>query len=90
MEFILLFMFLFSSLSFSFKLNYFLLMLLSLEMMVLFLFVLMFNMLSFLNDYYYLLIYLIMSVCESVLGLSILVSLIRCEGSDYLYFYNLI
>nr|ADA62260.1 NADH dehydrogenase subunit 4L [Mengenilla australiensis] len=90
MEFILLLLFLMSSLAFSFKMKYFLLMLLSLEMMMVFLFVMMFNLLNFLSDYYFLLIYLIISVCESVLGLSILVSLIRVEGSDYLFFFNLV
>nr|QPK42043.1 NADH dehydrogenase subunit 4L [Criotettix japonicus] len=62
-----------------------LLMLLGLEYMVLGLFIFIF---FYLNIYgyvsYFLVIYLIFSVCEGVLGLSVLVSMVRNMGNDYL------
>nr|YP_010954510.1 NADH dehydrogenase subunit 4L [Teredorus guangxiensis]WMV02075.1 NADH dehydrogenase subunit 4L [Teredorus guangxiensis] len=63
-----------------------LLVLLSLEYMVLSVFFLVF----FLFSYYSLLssfviIYLVFSVCEGVLGLSVLVSMIRFSGNDYVF-----
>nr|QID48502.1 NADH dehydrogenase subunit 4L [Bolivaritettix lativertex] len=63
-----------------------LLMLLSLEYMVLgmFFYIFMyFMMISCMS--YFLVIYLIFSVCEGALGLSILVSMIRWGGNDYVF-----
>lgn len=36
-------------------------------------------------DYYFLILFLVVSVCEGVLGLSILVYMIRFNGNDYFY-----
>nr|QNH68973.1 NADH dehydrogenase subunit 4L [Ergatettix serrifemora] len=67
-----------------------LLILLSLEYMVLSLFYYIF---IYLNYFYFdslLIIYLILSVCEGVLGLSILVSMIRSFGNDYVFSSSLL
>nr|YP_010373102.1 NADH dehydrogenase subunit 4L [Teredorus bashanensis]YP_010697732.1 NADH dehydrogenase subunit 4L [Teredorus anhuiensis]UPH84313.1 NADH dehydrogenase subunit 4L [Teredorus bashanensis]WCF76530.1 NADH dehydrogenase subunit 4L [Teredorus anhuiensis] len=63
-----------------------LLVLLSLEYMVLSVFFLVFLLLEiygYLNSF--LVIYLIFSVCEGALGLSVLVGMIRSEGNDYVF-----
>nr|QAY82038.1 NADH dehydrogenase subunit 4L [Syphrea sp. REN-2018] len=62
-----------------------LLMLLSLEYLVIVLFLNLFFYLSILgNDYFFSMIFLTMSVCESVLGLSILIIMVRVHGNDYI------
>nr|YP_010138715.1 NADH dehydrogenase subunit 4L [Compsilura concinnata]QQJ94225.1 NADH dehydrogenase subunit 4L [Compsilura concinnata] len=66
-------------------------MLLSLEYIVLSLFLLLFiylNMFNFNN--FFCMIFLIFSVCEGVLGLSILVSMIRTHGNDYFQSFNIL
>nr|ALO71076.1 NADH deshydrogenase subunit 4L [Pselaphinae sp. 7 EF-2015] len=78
-------MYMVSLLVFSLNHKHLLLMLLSLEFIVLSLFLNLFLMLIKLEmEIYFSMIFLIMMVCESVLGLSILVSLIRTHGNDYL------
>nr|QID48514.1 NADH dehydrogenase subunit 4L [Bolivaritettix sikkinensis] len=63
-----------------------LLMLLSLEYMVLGLFFYIFMYFTIIGCMsYFLVIYLIFSVCEGALGLSILVSMIRWGGNDYVF-----
>ncbi|YP_009050563.1 NADH dehydrogenase subunit 4L (mitochondrion) [Zootermopsis nevadensis] len=58
--------------------------LLSLEFMVLSLFVLMYYYLCGFNyEFYFVIVFLVFSVCEGSLGLSILVSMIRSYGNDY-------
>nr|YP_002970757.1 NADH dehydrogenase subunit 4L [Helotrephes sp. NKMT027]ACJ69569.1 NADH dehydrogenase subunit 4L [Helotrephes sp. NKMT027] len=60
-----------------------LLMLLSLEFLVVILFSFLFLFLYFYGfEGYFLLFFLVFSVCEGVLGLSILVNLIRSHGND--------
>nr|QEH58970.1 NADH dehydrogenase subunit 4L [Rhagovelia sp. XD-2019] len=62
-----------------------LLTLLSLEYLVIVVFFIMFYFFFiYSSEYNFLLIFLTFSVCEGVLGLSILVSMIRCHGNDYL------
>nr|AWN56271.1 NADH dehydrogenase subunit 4L [Glena unipennaria] len=76
-------------LSFLLKQKHFLLMLLSLEFIVISLFLNIFMYLNMSgNEYFFILIYLIMSVCEGVLGLSILVSMIRVCGNDYILSFS--
>nr|ALO71240.1 NADH deshydrogenase subunit 4L [Tychobythinus sp. 1 EF-2015] len=76
---------------FCMKRKHLLLMLLSLEFIVLSIYFNMYMMMLFFSfEYYFLMIYLTMSVCEGVLGLSILVSLIRTHGSDYLKSYSML
>nr|AFY16789.1 NADH dehydrogenase subunit 4L [Dalcantha dilatata] len=62
-----------------------LLSLLSIEFMMLSIFYLLFlTMLNYDYELYYILMFLIFSVCEAALGLSILVMLVRTQGNDYL------
>nr|YP_010463210.1 NADH dehydrogenase subunit 4L [Capodemus sinuatus]UUJ37734.1 NADH dehydrogenase subunit 4L [Capodemus sinuatus] len=57
----------------------------SLEYLVIIMFLMFFMfLLSFGFDLYYLLIFLVFTVCEGALGLSILVNLIRSHGNDLL------
>nr|QWZ46410.1 NADH dehydrogenase subunit 4L [Philolithus aegrotus] len=76
---------------FSMKRKHLLLMLLSLEFIVLSIYMVMFIYLSFFNnEYFFSMIFLTFSVCEGVLGLSILVSLIRSHGNDYFQSFSLL
>nr|YP_010192723.1 NADH dehydrogenase subunit 4L [Picromerus lewisi]QZP40903.1 NADH dehydrogenase subunit 4L [Picromerus lewisi]URT60197.1 NADH dehydrogenase subunit 4L [Picromerus lewisi]UYG49493.1 NADH dehydrogenase subunit 4L [Picromerus lewisi]WQM56496.1 NADH dehydrogenase subunit 4L [Picromerus lewisi] len=62
-----------------------LLSLLSLEYMVLSVFFSLFLMMhNYGYDLYFTLLFLVFTVCEGALGLSILVSLVRNQGNDYL------
>nr|YP_010417488.1 NADH dehydrogenase subunit 4L [Junonia chorimene]USF17543.1 NADH dehydrogenase subunit 4L [Junonia chorimene] len=84
-------MFLFGNMIFVSKHKHLLIVLLSLEFMVLsiFFFMLMYLMMLEYNMYM-LMVFLVFSVCEGALGLSILVSMIRTHGNDYFQSYNLI
>nr|YP_009420011.1 NADH dehydrogenase subunit 4L [Manticora tibialis]ASN65998.1 NADH dehydrogenase subunit 4L [Manticora tibialis] len=85
------FMMLVGSFSFCLKRKHLLLMLLSLEFIILSLYMLMFIYLSMFDyEYYFSMMYLTFCVCESVLGLSILVSLIRTHGNDYYFSMNML
>nr|YP_010987568.1 NADH dehydrogenase subunit 4L [Anotylus hirtulus]WON65974.1 NADH dehydrogenase subunit 4L [Anotylus hirtulus] len=71
--------------------NHFLMMLLSLEFVMMSLFLgLFFMLLKFNYELYFLMIFMIMVVSEGVLGLSILVSIIRTHGNDYLQSFNML
>nr|YP_009536178.1 NADH dehydrogenase subunit 4L [Nemorilla maculosa]AYM35209.1 NADH dehydrogenase subunit 4L [Nemorilla maculosa] len=66
-------------------------MLLSLEYIVLSLFLLLFLYLNLINyENFFSMMFLIFSVCEGVLGLSILVSMIRTHGNDYFQSFNIL
>nr|YP_009176418.1 NADH dehydrogenase subunit 4L [Cryptolestes ferrugineus]ALI86996.1 NADH dehydrogenase subunit 4L [Cryptolestes ferrugineus] len=70
---------------FSLKRKHLLLMLLSLEYIVLSLYINMFYYISMSGmDYFFLMIFLTMSVCEGALGLAMLISMIRMHGNDYI------
>nr|ARH54503.1 NADH dehydrogenase subunit 4L [Micrambe villosus] len=85
------FMFLMGLLSFSLKRKHLLSMLLSLEFMVICLFIMMmFNLMLIGSELFLLMIFLTLSVCEGALGLSILVSMIRTHGNDYIMSYTLL
>nr|YP_010715436.1 NADH dehydrogenase subunit 4L [Phalera assimilis]WDE24568.1 NADH dehydrogenase subunit 4L [Phalera assimilis] len=73
------------------KRKHLLIVLLSLEFLVLsiFFFMLIFLMLIEYNMYM-LMVFLVFSVCEGALGLSILVSMIRTHGNDYFQSFNLL
>nr|UIE10423.1 NADH dehydrogenase subunit 4L [Potaninia assamensis] len=74
---------------FSSKRKHFLLMLLSLEVMVLALYYLIFFYLSNMSyEYFFSMIFLTMSVCEGVLGLSVLILMIRTFGNDYIMTFS--
>nr|YP_010439969.1 NADH dehydrogenase subunit 4L [Mastax latefasciata]UTD45015.1 NADH dehydrogenase subunit 4L [Mastax latefasciata] len=76
---------------FSLKRKHLLLMLLSLEFLILSLFSILFFYISIYDYIYYIsMIFVVFCVCESVLGLSILVLLIRTHGNDFFYSMNML
>nr|APX39637.1 NADH dehydrogenase subunit 4L [Pachybrachis sp. ReAss_150]APX40703.1 NADH dehydrogenase subunit 4L [Pachybrachis suffrianii] len=76
-------------LSFSLFRKHLLLMLLSLEFLVIALYFGLFMTLgNYSYEYFFSLIFLVMSVCEGALGLSILVMMIRSSGNDYILTLN--
>nr|WEL32839.1 NADH dehydrogenase subunit 4L [Ptygomastax nihilsulcus] len=82
--FISLFTFLSGVYVFSSKRKHLMLVLLSLEYIIVSLFLMIIlYLLFFNNELYFIIIFMVMSVCEGVLGLSILVSMIRSHGNDY-------
>nr|AXS66107.1 NADH dehydrogenase subunit 4L [Cucujoidea sp. 46 KM-2017] len=85
MNYLFSFIILFGLISFSLKRKHLLLMLLSLEFVVLGLygFVVLNLSLSSL-DLFFSMIFLTMSVCEGALGLSMLISMVRMHGNDYI------
>nr|QHW07037.1 NADH dehydrogenase subunit 4L [Choreutis emplecta] len=84
-------MFIIGNMIFISKNKHLLIVLLSLEFMVLVLYFFMLILFSY-SDYnmYMLMVFLVFSVCEGALGLSILVSMIRTHGNDYFQSYNLL
>nr|YP_010364909.1 NADH dehydrogenase subunit 4L [Condica illecta]UNP54953.1 NADH dehydrogenase subunit 4L [Condica illecta] len=84
-------MFVIGNLIFISKHKHLLIVLLSLEFIVLSIFFFMLIYLSSIeNDMYMLMLFLVFSVCEGGLGLSILVSMIRTHGNDYFQSLNLL
>nr|UZG66077.1 NADH dehydrogenase subunit 4L [Pteroptyx maipo] len=72
-----------------FKCKHLLMLLLSLEFIVLSLFLgLVVFMMKFYYEYYFLKIFLSLSVCDGSLGLSFLVSMVRSYGNDYFHMFN--
>nr|YP_009261619.1 NADH dehydrogenase subunit 4L [Tyspanodes striata]AKJ25919.1 NADH dehydrogenase subunit 4L [Tyspanodes striata] len=84
-------MFILGNMIFVSKHKHLLIVLLSLEFIVLSIFFFMILMFSFMEyDMYMLMVFLVFSVCEGALGLSILVSMIRTHGNDYFQSFNLL
>nr|YP_010952628.1 NADH dehydrogenase subunit 4L [Sphinx ligustri]WMQ52974.1 NADH dehydrogenase subunit 4L [Sphinx ligustri] len=84
-------MFFIGNLIFISKNKHLLIILLSLEFMVLSIFFFLLMYLMMINyDMYMLMVFLVFSVCEGSLGLSILVSMIRTHGNDYFQSFNLL
>nr|YP_010478012.1 NADH dehydrogenase subunit 4L [Chrysodeixis acuta]UVI59369.1 NADH dehydrogenase subunit 4L [Chrysodeixis acuta] len=84
-------MFVVGNLIFISKHKHLLIVLLSLEFIVLSIFFFFLIYLSMINyDMYMLMVFLVFSVCEGALGLSILVSMIRTHGNDYFQSFNLL
>nr|YP_009712027.1 NADH dehydrogenase subunit 4L [Epicopeia hainesii]QGA74575.1 NADH dehydrogenase subunit 4L [Epicopeia hainesii] len=91
MLFVIIIMFIFGNLIFVSKHKHLLIVLLSLEFMVLSVFFFLLMFLSMINyELYMLMVFLVFSVCEGALGLSILVSMIRTHGNDYFQSFNLL
>nr|QNV11592.1 NADH dehydrogenase subunit 4L [Lithax obscurus] len=69
-----------------------LIILLSLELIVLNLFLIMYMymLINLMNSIYFLIMFMILTVCEGVLGLSILVYMIRIYGSDYISVFSIL
>nr|YP_010287633.1 NADH dehydrogenase subunit 4L [Botyodes principalis]UKT61964.1 NADH dehydrogenase subunit 4L [Botyodes principalis] len=84
-------MFILGNMIFVSKHKHLLIVLLSLEFIVLSIFFFMALMFSYINyDLYMLMVFLVFSVCEGALGLSILVSMIRTHGNDYFQSFSLL
>uniref|UniRef100_UPI0030FF1982 NADH dehydrogenase subunit 4L n=1 Tax=Coladenia agnioides TaxID=2866479 RepID=UPI0030FF1982 len=84
-------MFMIGNMIFISKHKHLLIMLLSLEFIVLSIFLLMVMFLMNIEfDMYMLMVFLVFSVCEGALGISILVSMIRSHGNDYFQSFNLL
>nr|YP_009564676.1 NADH dehydrogenase subunit 4L [Chaetocnema pelagica]QAY82063.1 NADH dehydrogenase subunit 4L [Chaetocnema pelagica] len=76
-------------LSFVLNRKHLLLMLLSLEFIVISLYLNMFIYLSMMSyEFYFLMIFLTMSVCEGALGLSLLIMMVRIHGNDYILTFS--
>nr|AWN56334.1 NADH dehydrogenase subunit 4L [Pheidole flavens] len=69
--------------------KYMLIMLLLLELLVLMLSLIMFLVLGMSMLDFYMIYYLVFSVCESVLGLSLMVMIVRYYGSEMYYMFNI-
>lgn len=77
--------------SFIYSYKHLLNILLRLEFIVLSLFLILFFFLNLINyELYFSIFFLTFSVCEGVLGLSILVSIIRSHGNDYFLNFSLL
>nr|DAD54749.1 TPA_asm: NADH dehydrogenase subunit 4L [Pyrgus malvae] len=73
------------------KHKHLLIMLLSLEYIVLSIYMMLMLYLSYIEfDMYMLMVFLVFSVCEGALGISILVSMIRTHGNDYFQSFSLL
>lgn len=73
------------------KHKHLLIVLLRLEFIVLRIFFFLLIMINYIeNDIYILIVFLVFSVCEGALGLSILVSIIRTHGNDYFQRFRLL
>nr|AWB98546.1 NADH dehydrogenase subunit 4L [Anopheles triannulatus]AWB98832.1 NADH dehydrogenase subunit 4L [Anopheles triannulatus]AWB99859.1 NADH dehydrogenase subunit 4L [Anopheles triannulatus] len=84
-------MFIFGCLVFVSNRKHLLSTLLSLEFMVLSLFIFLFFYLNFMSyELYFSMFFLTFCVCEGVLGLSILVSMIRTHGNDYFQSFSIL
>nr|YP_009936911.1 NADH dehydrogenase subunit 4L [Tuta absoluta]QNT11855.1 NADH dehydrogenase subunit 4L [Tuta absoluta]UJM44077.1 NADH dehydrogenase subunit 4L [Tuta absoluta]UJM44090.1 NADH dehydrogenase subunit 4L [Tuta absoluta] len=91
MMFTIIFMFILGNMIFVSKHKHLLIVLLSLEFIVLSIFFFMMLFLSYIEfDMYMLMVFLVFSVCEGALGLSILVSMIRTHGNDYFQSLNML
>nr|YP_009500645.1 NADH dehydrogenase subunit 4L [Ernolatia moorei]AWT58420.1 NADH dehydrogenase subunit 4L [Ernolatia moorei] len=85
------YMFFIGNLIFVSKNKHLLIVLLSLEFIVLSIFFLFLVLLMYMDyDMYMLMIFLVFSVCEGSLGLSILVSMIRSHGNDYFQSFSML
>nr|YP_006303154.1 NADH dehydrogenase subunit 4L [Samia ricini]AEK82941.1 NADH dehydrogenase subunit 4L [Samia ricini] len=84
-------MFIIGNLIFVSKNKHLLIVLLSLEFIVLSIFFILLLYLSLIEyDLYMLMVFLVFTVCEGALGLSILVSMIRTHGNDYFQSFSLL
>nr|YP_009689639.1 NADH dehydrogenase subunit 4L [Mansonia amazonensis]QEE94342.1 NADH dehydrogenase subunit 4L [Mansonia amazonensis] len=91
MYYLMILMFLFSCIVFVMSHKHLLCTLLSLEFMVLMLFTMLIFYLNLMNyESYFSMFFLTFCVCEGVLGLSILVSMIRTHGNDYFQSFSIL
>nr|YP_010586325.1 NADH dehydrogenase subunit 4L [Lepidostoma inops]UZZ44100.1 NADH dehydrogenase subunit 4L [Lepidostoma inops] len=81
--------FLLSNIMFSLNRKHLLIILLSLELIMLNMFLLIFQFMMFMGSIYFLIMFMVLSVCEGVLGLSVLVYLVRIYGNDLIKIYSM-
>nr|APX40209.1 NADH dehydrogenase subunit 4L [Psylliodes laevicollis] len=87
--YLLIFMFMSGAISFILNRKHLLLMLLSLEFIVISLYLNMFMYLMSMNyEFFFSMIFLTISVCEGVLGLSILIMMVRVHGNDFILTFS--
>nr|APX40053.1 NADH dehydrogenase subunit 4L [Psylliodes cupreatus] len=87
--YLLVFMFISGIISFILNRKHLLLMLLSLEFIVISLYINMFMYLMMMNyEFFFSMIFLTISVCEGVLGLSILIMMVRVHGNDFILTFS--
>nr|QNV11609.1 NADH dehydrogenase subunit 4L [Potamophylax cingulatus] len=82
--------YLISNFMFSLNRKHLLIILLSLELIVLnlFFYTYIYLLLNLLNSVYFLVMFMVLTVCEGVLGVSILVYMVRVHGKDYVSVYS--
>nr|WNV22579.1 NADH dehydrogenase subunit 4L [Psylliodes kiesenwetteri] len=86
---LLVFMFMSGVISFALNRKHLLLMLLSLEFILISLYLNIFLYLSMMNyEFFFSMIFLSVSVCEGVLGLSILIMMVRVHGNDFILTFS--
>nr|YP_009114359.1 NADH dehydrogenase subunit 4L [Cethosia biblis]AHL17263.1 NADH dehydrogenase subunit 4L [Cethosia biblis] len=91
MNLLMIMMFLVGNMIFVSKHKHLLIVLMSLEFIVLSMFFMLLLYLMMINyNMYMLMVFLVFTVCEGALGVSILVSMIRTHGNDYFQSFNLI
>lgn len=91
MRFVIIVIYILGNIIFVSKHKHLLITLISLEFIILRIFFLIILYLRLINyNMYILIVFLVFSVCEGALGLSILVSIIRTHGNDYFQRFNLI
>nr|QLY90158.1 NADH dehydrogenase subunit 4L [Micropterna lateralis] len=83
--------YLISNFMFSLNRKHLLIILLSLELIVLnlFFYTYLYLLLNLLNSIYFLVMFMVLTVCEGVLGVSILVYMVRVHGKDYVSVYSI-
>nr|UOU85067.1 NADH dehydrogenase subunit 4L [Micropterna sequax] len=83
--------YLISNFMFSLNRKHLLIILLSLELIVLnlFFYTYVYLLLNLLNSIYFLVMFMVLTVCEGVLGVSILVYMVRVHGKDYVSVYSI-
>nr|QLY89671.1 NADH dehydrogenase subunit 4L [Brachycentrus subnubilus] len=80
----------FSNFLFSLNRKHLLIVLLSLELIMLIMFLLIYLYMLILGSFYFMVLFLILTVCEGVLGLSVLVFMIRMCGNDYIQVFSIL
>lgn len=85
------YIFIIGNIIYSSKRKHLLIVLLSLEFIILrIFFLIIIYYINIYNELYFLINFLVFTVCEGALGLSILVSIIRTYGNDYIQSFNIL
>nr|UZZ43671.1 NADH dehydrogenase subunit 4L [Micrasema sp. XG-2021] len=82
--------YLMSNFLFSLNRKHLLVVLLSLELIMLIMFMYIYSYMLVVKSFYFMVLFLILTVCEGVLGLSILIYMIRMCGNDYVQIFSIL